>query len=229
MVIVGKEFTDRKEAGTALIAACAGLKAVNTSGQIGEYQGFSMSANFDSFHQVYQLTLKRQCSYTIEISKDALGNIQRINNALAGIEKKATEAEQKLENLQKQLATAQEEVKKPFAQEAELAEKSARLAELNSMLNMDEKDSADTLGVDEETDVEVAERNRQATTYAGKVTDSASRASDAPARTMSYTDRAMNAETGQKSSVLERLRVKKEEVSQTKTREAPSKKHEQSL
>ena len=128
MVIVGKMFPDRKEAGTALIAACAGLKAVNTSGQIGEYQGFSMSASFDSFHQVYQLTLQRQCSYTIEISKDALGNIQRINNALAGIEKKATEAEQKLENLQKQLATAQEEVKKPFAQEAELAEKSARLA-----------------------------------------------------------------------------------------------------
>ena len=229
MVIVGKEFTDRKEAGTALIAACAGLKAVNTSGQIGEYHGFSMSASFDSFHQVYQLTLKRQCSYTIEISKDALGNIQRINNALAGIEKKATEAEQKLENLQKQLTTAQEEVKKPFAQEAELAEKSARLAELNSMLNMDEKDSSDTLGVDEETDVDVAERNRQATTYAGRVSDRASRDSDATARIMSYADRAMNTETGQKNSVLERLRVKKEEVSQAKTRETPSKKHEQSL
>jgi hypothetical protein len=97
------------------------------------------------------------------------------------------------------------------------------------MLNMDEKDSSDTLGVDEETDIDVAERNRQATTYAGRVSDSASRASDAPAQTMSYADRAMNTETGQKSSVLERLRVKKEEVSQTKTREAPSKKHEQSL
>ena len=229
MVIVGKEFTDRKEAGTALIAACSGLKAVNTSGQIGEYQGFSLSASFDSFHQTYQLTLKRQCSYTIEISKDALGNIQRINNALAGIEKKVTEAEQKLENLQKQLATAQEEVKKPFAQEAELAEKSARLAELNSMLNMDERDSSDVIGVDEETDIDAAEKSRQQTTYAGRVSDSVSRVSDGPAQTMSYADRAMNAETGQKNSVLERLRVKKEEVSQAKPREAPSKKHEQSL
>ena len=229
MVIVGKEFTDRKEAGTALIAACAGLKAVNTSGQIGEYQGFSLSASFDSFHQTYQLTLKRQCSYTIEISKDALGNIQRINNALAGIEKKVTEAEQKLENLKKQLATAQEEVKKPFAQEAELAEKSARLAELNSMLNMDERDSSDVIGVDEETDIDAADRNRQQTTYAGRVSDNNSRASDAPAQPLSYEERARNAECGQRTSVMDRLRSKQEEVSKAKTRETPSKKHEHAL
>ena len=229
MVIVGKEFTDRKEAGTALIAACAGLKAVNTSGQIGEYQGFSLSASFDSFHQTYQLTLKRQCSYTIEISKDALGNIQRINNALAGIEKKVTEAEQKLENLKKQLATAQEEVKKPFAQEAELAEKSARLAELNSMLNMDERDSSDVIGVDEETDIDAADRNRQQTTYAGRVSDNNSRASDAPAQPLSYEERARNAESGQRTSVMDRLRSKQKEVSKTKSRETPTKTHEQSL
>ena len=229
MVIVGKEFTDRKEAGTALIAACAGLKAVNSSGQIGEFQGFALSASFDSFHQTYQLTLKRQCSYTIEISKDALGNIQRINNALAGIEKKVTEAEQKLENLQKQLATAQEEVKKPFAQEAELAEKSARLAELNSMLNMDERDSSDVIGVDEETDIDAADRNRQQTTYAGRVSDYNSRASDAPAQPLSYEERARNAESGQRTSVMDRLRSKQEEVSKTKSRETPTKTHEQSL
>ena len=229
MVIVGKEFTDRKEAGTALIAACAGLKAVNTSGQIGEYQGFSLSASFDSFRQTYQLTIKRQCSYTIEISKDALGNIQRITNALASIEKKVTETEQKLENLHKQLATAQEEVKKPFAQEEELAQKSARLAELNSMLNMDERDSSDAIGVDEETDVEVAEKSRQAASYAGRVSDSVSRASDATAQSMSYAERAMNAEAGQRSSVLNRLRSKQEEVSQAKRKEAPAKKHEHSL
>ena len=229
MVIVGKEFTDRKEAGTALIAACAGLKAVNSSGQIGEFQGFSLSASFDSFHQTYQLTLKRQCSYTIEISKDALGNIQRINNALAGIEKKVTEAEQKLENLQKQLATAQEEVRKPFAQETELAEKSARLAELNSMLNMDERDSSDVIGVDEETDIDAADRNRQQTTYAGRVSDYNSRASDAPAQPLSYEERARNAESGQRTSVMDRLRSKQEEASKTKSRETPTKTHEQSL
>ena len=125
MTIGGKEFTDRKEAGTALIAACAGLKAVHSSGQIGEYAGFSMSASFDGFTQSYQL---------------------------AGISRQLTESEQKLGNLQDQLAAAKEEVQKPFAHEAELAEKSARLTELNAMLNMDERSPVETLGVDEETD-----------------------------------------------------------------------------
>ena len=152
MTIGGKEFTDRKEAGTALIAACAGLKAVHSSGQIGEYAGFSMSASFDGFTQSYQLTLKRQCSYTLEVGKDPAGNITRIQNALAGISRQLTESEQKLGNLQDQLAAAKEEVQKPFAHEAELAEKSSRLAELNAMLNMDERSPVETLGVDEETE-----------------------------------------------------------------------------
>ena len=152
MMIGGKEFTDRKEAGTALIAACAGLKAVHTSGQIGEYAGFSMTAAFDGFIQSYFLTLKRQCSYTVTIGQDPVGNVQRIQNALNGIGKQLQESQQKLENLQGQLAAAKEEVMKPFAREAELAEKSARLAELNAMLNMDEHAPSDVLGVDEETD-----------------------------------------------------------------------------
>ena len=229
MVIGGKEFSDRREAGTALIAACAGLKAVSSSGQIGDYQGFALSASFDSFHQTYQLTIKRQCSYTIEVSKDALGNIQRISNALSGIEKKVTEAEQKLENLQKQLATAQEEVKKPFAQEAELAEKSARLAELNAMLNMDERDPTDTIGVDEDTDVEVEDKSRQATTYAGRVSDTASRASEAPALAMSYADRVAGADSEPRDSILERLREKKKEVTQTPKRQTQHRDHDHIL
>ena len=224
MTIVGKEFTDRKEAGTALIAACAGLKAVNTTGQVGDYQGFSLSASFDSFRQVYLLTLKRQCSYTIEISKDALGNIQRISNALSGIEKKLTEAEQKLENLQKQLAIAQEEVKKPFAQEQELAEKLSRLAELNSMLNMDERDSADALGVDEETDVDAADRSRQATSYASQAS---ARVSDAPACSATYAERASEV-PDKKPSLLGRLHSKQAIVNEQKAETTQHKKHEQS-
>ena len=217
MVIGGKEFTDRKEAGTALIAACAGLKAVNTNGKVGEYQGFSLTASFDSFHQTYQLTIKRQCSYTVEIGKDALGNIQRITNALSGIERKLTESEQKLENLQKQLATAQEEVKKPFAQEAELAEKTARLAELNSMLNMDERDSSDVLGIDEDTDVDIeaAEKSQQAVSYAGRVSDMASREAERTAE--------------RRPSVLDRLHSRQEQVAQAGRKRLPARKQEQSL
>ncbi len=170
MVVGGKTYTDKKEAGVAITAACAGLKAVNTTGQIGGYQGFTMTASFDMLNQKYMLTLKRRCSYTIEVGKDALGNIQRINNAIAGIEKKLPEAEAKLENLQNQLATAKEEVLKPFPQAQELEEKSARLAELNSMLNMDSKVSNDVIGLDEEDQSEkaAAEKPRTALAFGGK-------------------------------------------------------------
>lgn len=147
-----KTYTDKKEAGTAILAACAGLKAVNTSGQIGEYHGFALMASYDTFNQKFMLTVKRQCSYTIEVGKDSLGNIQRINNALASIEKKLPEAESKLATLQTQLETAREEVKKPFPQTTELEEKSARLAELNSLLNMDERGGSEAVVLDDSSD-----------------------------------------------------------------------------
>ena len=169
MTIGGKAYTDRKEAGTALIAACAGLKAVKTSGQVGEFYGFQMSAEFDSFNQKYMLTLKRQCSYKIEVGKDTLGNLQRISNALSGIERKEAETQQKLETLQQQLETAKEEVAKPFEKEQELAEKSERLAELNALLNMDEKGPAEALGAEEVT--EAADQPRSPMNYAGRVAD----------------------------------------------------------
>ena len=119
MTVGGKTYTDKKEAGTAIVAACAGMKAVNTAGQIGEYHGFELVASYDTFDQKFMLTIKRQCSYTLEVGKDPLGNIQRINNALASIEKKLPEAESKLETLQAQLEAAREEVKRPFPQAAE--------------------------------------------------------------------------------------------------------------
>lgn len=176
MIIGGKTYTDRKEAGTAIIAACAGLKAVKTAGQIGEFHGFTLSANFDSFNQTYQLTIKRQCSYQIEVGKDPLGNLQRISNALSGIEKKLEESELKLETVQQQLATAKEEVEKPFAKEEELAEKMERLSELNALLNMDEKGPSEALGMEEEVP-DVADCPRKAVSYAGRVSD-ASRIAD---------------------------------------------------
>ena len=171
MTVGGKEYTDRKEAGTALTAACAGLKAVKTSGQIGEFYGFQMSAEFDSFNQKYMVTLKRQCSYKVEIGKDALGNLQRISNALSGIERKAAETQQKLETLQQQLETAKEEVAKPFEKEQELTEKSERLAELNSLLNMDEKGPSEAIGAEEVT--VAADQARSPVNYAGRVAEEA--------------------------------------------------------
>jgi hypothetical protein len=194
MMIGGKTYTDRKEAGTAIIAACAGLKAVKTAGQIGEFHGFTLSANFDSFNQTYQLTIKRQCSYQIEVGKDPLGNLQRISNALSGIEKKLAGSELRLETVQQQLATAKEEVEKPFAKEEELAEKMERLSELNALLNMDEKGPLEALGMDEDVQ-DVADCPRKAVNLAGRVSD-ASRIADGV----------------RKPSVLGRLREAKDRI-----------------
>ena len=218
MTIGGKEFTDRKEAGTALIAACAGLKAVHTSGQVGEYAGFSMSAAFDGFTQSYILTLKRQCSYTIEVGMDPVGNVHRIQNALNGIERQLTESQQKLGNLQAQLAAAKEEVKKPFAREAELAEKSARLTKLNAMLNMDEHAPSDVLGVDEETDQSISSASSRENRD-GHVADClpgastfAERAGDLHASQAKGENPDKKENSREKPSLLGRLQEKKAEI-----------------
>jgi CheY-like chemotaxis protein len=146
-------YTEKKEAGEAMIAACAGLKAVTTGGKVGEYHGFTLSASYNLFANSFELTIKGKCSYKIEIGKDPLGNIQRIHNALSSIDKKLVESEQKLETVQQQLATAQEEVKKPFPKETELNEKMERLSELNALLNMDEKGN-ETILADEDIGTE---------------------------------------------------------------------------
>ena len=212
MMIGGKTYTDRKEAGTAILAACAGLKAVKSNGQIGEFHGFSLNASYDSFYQTYKLTIKRQCSYQIEIGKDVLGNLQRISNALTGIEKRLTEAEQKMENLLSQLATAQEEVEKPFPKEAELTEKMERLAELNSLLNMDEKGTSEALGMGEDI-AAGADSPRCAVTMAGRVSE------------LSHT-----ADSVQKPSVLGKLKQAQERLShEAKNWKHTAKKKEQQL
>jgi hypothetical protein len=193
MTVSGKLYTDKKEAGTALIAACTGLKAVNTAGTIGEYHGFKLQAAYNFFANIYEMTVKGQCSYKIEVGKDPLGNIQRVHNALSSIEKKIEESEQKLETVQQQLSVAMEEVKKPFTKEAELSEKMERLSELNAMLNMDEKGGENLLADDEiGEDVQSSPQGR----------------AEAKA------DREKSADAVRTPSLLERLKEKQKAVAQ---------------
>ncbi|MCD8336387.1 MAG: DEAD/DEAH box helicase family protein [Lachnospiraceae bacterium] len=222
MMVGGKTYTDRKEAGLAIIAACAGLKAVSAAGQIGEYQGFAMTASFDSFDQKFMLTLKRQCSYTIEVGKDAYGNIQRINNALTSIEKKLPEAEAKLETLQNQLTTAKEEAVKPFPQAAELEEKSARLAELNAKLNMDSGVSSDAIGIESEDHPEQAAAQDAVADKPGMAMSFADRAKDAAA-VCSAGSREEVRPAG-KTSVLARLHEKQTNQAERGKPQPPQKK-----
>ena len=139
MTVAGKTYEDRKEAGEAIIGMCKEMKTANVPVSIGEYLGMKMAATFDSFSRKFTLALKGNLSHTIEVGSDPSGNITRINNAFEGMGKQLEEAVARLENVEHQLETAKIEVVKHFAQEAELAEKLDRLAELNALLNMDEK------------------------------------------------------------------------------------------
>ena len=106
---------------------------------IGSYRGFSMSLTVENFGKDFILTLKGKMSHRVELGKDARGNLVRIDNALAQMPERYETVQGRLENVQAQLATAKAELGKPFPQEAELKEKSARLAELNAELNIDDR------------------------------------------------------------------------------------------
>ena len=165
-------YTDKKEAGTALVEMCKEIKTVNAPAVIGEYAGFKMTLSFDAFNHKFVMNLKGQLSHNLEVGSDPLGNISRINHALESMPKQLMEAQTKLETVEHQLETAKVEVTKPFAQEAELAEKLERLSALNALLNMDEKGN-DGIDMDDEPEApksekEVADRPAKNTPLAEK-------------------------------------------------------------
>ena len=138
MVIKGVAYGEKKTAGERLVLACSELPNAEEK-VIGSYRGFELSLRFDAFRTEYQALLKGQRKYTVPLGTDPLGNIIRLDNSLNNFPERITAAENELDTLHQQLAAAQIEVEKPFPQEEELAEKSARLAELNAQLDVDEK------------------------------------------------------------------------------------------
>lgn len=157
MKVGDKLYTDKKEAGTALVEMCKEIKTVNAPAVIGEYAGFKMAVSFDAFNHKFVMNLKGQLSHNLEVGSDPIGNIARINHALESMPKQLMEAQTKLETVEHQLETAKVEVTKPFAQEAELAEKLERLSALNALLNMDEKGN-DGIDMDDEPEVPKSEK-----------------------------------------------------------------------
>ena len=138
MVIKGVAYDEKKTAGERLVLACSELPNAEEK-VIGSYRGFELSLRFDAFRTEYQALLKGQRKYTVPLGTDPLGNIIRLDNSLNNFLERITAAENELATLHQQQAAAQIEVEKPFPQEEELAEKSARLAELNAQLDVDEK------------------------------------------------------------------------------------------
>ena len=138
MTIKGVAYDEKKTAGERLVLACSELPNAEEK-VIGSYRGFELSLRFDTFRSEYQAILKGQRRYPVPLGTDPLGNIIRLDNSLNNFPERITAAENELDTLHQQQAAAQIEVEKPFPQEEELAEKSARLAELNAQLDVDEK------------------------------------------------------------------------------------------
>ena len=143
MEIGGKVFTEKKEAGAALLAVCKDIKTVDAAMDIGNYQGFNMRIQFDGWSKEFILSVKHEAVSKVHLGADALGNITRINNLLDSYPEKLSEAQQRLETVYEQMANAKEEVGKPFPKEEELNQKLERLSELNALLNMDEREDAE--------------------------------------------------------------------------------------
>ena len=138
MTIKGVTYDEKKTAGERLVLACSELPNAEEK-VIGSYRGFELSLRFDTFRSEYQAILKGQRRYPVALGTDPLGNIIRLDNSLNNFSERITAAENELDTLHQQQAAAQIEVEKPFPQEEELAQKSARLAELNAQLDVDEK------------------------------------------------------------------------------------------
>ena len=138
MTIKGVAYDEKKTAGERLVLACSELPNAEEK-VIGSYRGFELSLRFDTFRSEYQAILKGERRYPVALGTDPLGNIIRLDNSLNNFPERINSAENELATLHQQQAAAQIEVEKPFPQEEELAEKSARLAELNAQLDVDEK------------------------------------------------------------------------------------------
>ncbi len=139
LTLAGVTHADKKEAGAALLTMCQTMLSPEAT-QIGSYRGLTLELAFDTFAREYRLTMIGQLRHTVTLGTDVFGNLQRMDNALEGLPIKEQACREQLSNLQTQLETAKAEVQKPFPREAELNTKTARLEELNTLLNLDHKE-----------------------------------------------------------------------------------------
>ena len=139
LTLAGVTYADKKEAGAALLTMCQTMLSPEAT-QIGSYRGLTLELSFDTFAREYRLTMIGQLRHTVTLGTDVFGNLQRMDNALEGLPIKEQACREQLSNLQTQLETAKAEVQKPFPREEELTTKTARLEELNTLLNLDHKE-----------------------------------------------------------------------------------------
>ena len=140
MMVSGVSYSEKAEAGQAIINACKSMNSPDAI-PLGEYRGFQMELYFDTMQRNYVVKLKGETSRDVPLGDDAHGNIVRIDNGIERFEETLADTKNSLENTEKQFETAKQEIEKPFAKEEELKAKTARLDELNILLNMDKKEN----------------------------------------------------------------------------------------
>lgn len=159
MTVKGVFYSEKADAGNAILDACQAMTSPDPI-PLGEYRGFQTELSFDTFEKEYKVKLKGELGYAVSLGTDTFGNITRLDNALEGLPKRLEINEQELDNVKKQFETAKVDVEKPFNQEEELKTKTARLNELNALLNVDKRENEIVGGEPDEGDEEPTPKSK---------------------------------------------------------------------
>ena len=159
MVISGQTYTEKKAAGTAILEACNALTSTDPV-PLGSYRGLKLTLCFDSFEKLFKISMQGTLTYKVGLGTDVFGNIQRMDNLLESMPIRQQDYKEKLKNLEIQVEIAKQEVEKPFPREEELKEKSARLDQLNILLNMDKRENEIVDGLPDEGEIQPQRESR---------------------------------------------------------------------
>jgi len=159
MVIGGQPYTEKKAAGTAILEACNALTSADPV-SLGSYRGFKLTLCFDSFEKLFKISMQGTLTYKVGLGTDVFGNIQRMDNLLESMPTRQLDYKEKLKNLEIQVENAKQEIAKPFPREEELKEKSARLDQLNILLNMDKRENEIVDSVQDEGEIQPRRESR---------------------------------------------------------------------
>ena len=159
MVIGGQTYTEKKAAGTAILDACNALTTTDPV-PLGSYRGFKLTLCFDSFEKLFKISMQGTLTYKVGLGTDVFGNIQRMDNLLESMSARQLDYKEQLKNLEIQVENAKQEVAKPFPREEELKAKSARLDQLNILLNMDKRENEIVDGVQDDGEIQPKRESR---------------------------------------------------------------------
>ena len=159
MVIDGQTYAEKKAAGTAILEACNALTSADPV-PLGSYRGLKLTLCFDSFEKLFKISMQGTLTYKVGLGTDVFGNIQRMDNLLESMPTRQLDYKEKLKNLEIQVEIAKQEVEKPFPREEELKEKSARLDQLNILLNMDKRENEIVDGVQDDGEIQPQRESR---------------------------------------------------------------------